>query len=192
MVQQAMNVSTKYERILKLAKPYLAKGRALKHTRSALRFALKLLKEEGGDPDVVIPAVILHDAGYFKTEQKWTQISSGAKVPEHMEESAKIAEQVLKEASHPADKAREVISIVRQHDASPPPVDTLNFKIFKDADRLAGYFTSFGVKIVAKSEGKSAKDVIEEVEENAQKLLLTSSGLRIAKRELRKLKKARL
>jgi hypothetical protein len=176
----------KYERILALARPYLLRGSALIHTLQALKFASKLLRNEGGDPDVVMPTVILHDSGYSKVGVKWTQVDSGTKVPIHMFESARIAERILKETSFPVDKACEVIKIIQSHDVIPFPFHSIEAKVFKDADRLAGYFTPFGFSVIAKQ--KNVNEALSKAEEMLS-AFLTSSGLMIAIRQLKKLKK---
>jgi len=174
--------------VWRLAKPYLIKARAYRHSIDALRFALKLLRIEGGDPDVVIPTAILHDIGFSKTRIKWTQTTSGSLIPKHMEEGAKIAEEILNEASYPKDKAREVVDIIRVHDLKPLPLQTLNAMVFKDADKLAGYYTMNGLRAYAKLRNKAISDVLSELEE-AMDSLITETGRQIAKNQVRKLKR---
>jgi hypothetical protein len=53
-----------YQRIFEHAKPCLRTRQNLIHTRIVLRYALKLLEEEKGNEEVVIPAVLLHDVGW--------------------------------------------------------------------------------------------------------------------------------
>ena len=54
-----------YEIIYALAKPYLNTRKNDIHVESSYRFALQLLKDEPGDPEVVIPAIICHDLGWI-------------------------------------------------------------------------------------------------------------------------------
>lgn len=58
-----MAIKQTYQKIFEKAKPFLRTRKNLIHTRIALHYALKLLQSEGGDEDVVTPAVLLHDIG---------------------------------------------------------------------------------------------------------------------------------
>lgn len=53
-----------YERIRDLARPYLNTRKNDIHTEISTDLAQLLLAEEGGDEDIVIPAIILHDVGW--------------------------------------------------------------------------------------------------------------------------------
>jgi HD superfamily phosphodiesterase len=52
------------------ARAFLEKGRPgdLEHTRSAVAYARILLDKEGGEPQVVIPTLILHDVGWSRVD----------------------------------------------------------------------------------------------------------------------------
>ena len=52
-----------YRKMWKLARPYLDTRENETHTQVSLEFAQQLLKKEGGDENIVIPAIILHDVG---------------------------------------------------------------------------------------------------------------------------------
>ncbi len=52
-----------YRRILELARPYLRARDGEAHVKDVLCFAFELLDGGGGEEEVVIPAVILHDTG---------------------------------------------------------------------------------------------------------------------------------
>ena len=53
-----------YQEIFECAKPFLRTRKNLTHTKIALGYAIKLLKKEKGDKEVVIPAILLHDVGW--------------------------------------------------------------------------------------------------------------------------------
>ncbi len=59
-------MSAIFDEIWRRAKPYLDTRQNETHTEIATRFADTLLDKEGGDEDVVIPAIILHDVGWKK------------------------------------------------------------------------------------------------------------------------------
>lgn len=76
-------------RLFKLAKPYLAVMHNDLHTKEAVRFAFKLLDLAGGDREIVIPAVILHDVGWSQIPE---DIAIEARIPEGSPELVKIHE----------------------------------------------------------------------------------------------------
>lgn len=185
----------KDERLRKLwslAEPLLREGRALKHTSTALRLAEKLIKQAGGDELVVMAAVILHDVGYAKTKLKWTQVSSGSKLPEHMEEGARIARRLMEEAGFNGWVREKVEFIVKNHDTLRGETlrgVCLNVKLALEADRLAGWATPYGVKTVAKLERKSPLKVLEDFESQLDELLATSVAKDMAKQMIAELRR---
>jgi len=76
-------------RLFKLAKPYLPVMHNDLHTKEAVRFAFKLLDLAGGDREIVIPAVILHDVGWSQIPE---DIAIEARIPEGSPELVKIHE----------------------------------------------------------------------------------------------------
>jgi len=56
-------MKTIYNEILNLAKPYLQTRANDIHVAISIQFAHKLLGMEGGEAEIVIPAIILHDVG---------------------------------------------------------------------------------------------------------------------------------
>jgi HD superfamily phosphodiesterase len=133
-----------HQKIFEKAKPFLRTRKNLIHTRIALHYALKLLKSEKGDEDVVIPAVLLHDVGWKmipgnlhltafgpnKSNPKLTRV--------HEVEGAKIAEAILKDLQYPSEKIKGISRIIRGHDTRKKPI-SLNDRIVKDADKLWRY-----------------------------------------------------
>jgi hypothetical protein len=53
-----------FEKIRRFSKPFLDTRYNDVHTELSTRFAFELLKREGGDEDIVITAIILHDTGW--------------------------------------------------------------------------------------------------------------------------------
>ena len=58
-----------YKRLWRLAQPYLDTRENQVHTRISVALALSLIEQEGGEPQVVIPAVILHDVGWERVPE---------------------------------------------------------------------------------------------------------------------------
>ena len=53
-----------FKKIQELSKPYLDTRHNEVHTAISTSLAFLLLEKEGGDEDIVIPAIILHDTGW--------------------------------------------------------------------------------------------------------------------------------
>ena len=72
-------MKAKYKKIWQLALPYLEKG-VIKdfvlHTQGVVKAMDLLLKKEKADSDLMIPAAILHDAGWAKVPKKYQQTKS--------------------------------------------------------------------------------------------------------------------
>jgi len=108
-----------HQKIFEKAKPFLRTRKNFIHTRIALSYALKLLKSEQGDEDVVIPAVLLHDVGWKAIPAKLQLTAFGPNPTNpklgriHEVEGAKIAEAILKDLRYPSEKIKEVSRIIK-------------------------------------------------------------------------------
>ncbi len=133
-----------YRKIYEQAKPYLQTRKNLIHTQNAFRYALKLLKQEKADEEVVIPAVLLHDVGWKVIPENLHLTAFGpnpsnpklARV--HEIEGAKIARKILEGLNYPSEKVDEIFRIIRGHDSRKRPISR-NDRIVKDADKLWRY-----------------------------------------------------
>ncbi len=134
-------MESRYPRIYELAKPLLATRDNELHTRIAYSFALKLLAAEGGDQDVVLPAVILHDIGWKSVpeEDHLKAFGPGANDMEinriHEVEGAKKAKEILEAVDYDPEKTREIVEIILGHDSRNKPL-SLNDTLVKESDRL--------------------------------------------------------
>ena len=130
-----------FEAILSLALPYLQTRHNEIHTRICWEFAERLLAAEGGDPDIVIPAILLHDIGWSRVPEEVQLSAFGPNVedPEltkvHEREGARMAEEILVSLGYAAERAGEIVSIVAGHDTRPGS-SSLHESIVKDADKL--------------------------------------------------------
>jgi HD superfamily phosphodiesterase len=75
-----------------VAKPCLDTRENEIHTRISVELALRLLESEGGSPEVVLPAVILHDV-----------------------EGVKIARELLAKTFYDLSPTREILAIIEGH-----------------------------------------------------------------------------
>ena len=62
-------MKTIFQKIWQLAEPYLNTRKNNIHTKISTEFAYRLLEKEGGDQDIVIPAIILHDVGWKRVPE---------------------------------------------------------------------------------------------------------------------------
>jgi HD superfamily phosphodiesterase len=116
---------TRWEsRLKELARPYLQKGRPddWDHTLRAIENGKALLKEEKGDPEVVITALVLHDIGWSRVSfDDFVQAPPEKKketpsLKEHMVQSAVLAREILESFDFPKDKKELVLKIIAVHD----------------------------------------------------------------------------
>jgi HD superfamily phosphodiesterase len=133
-------------RLKEEARPYLLQGRPndWDHTLRAIDHGKALLKEENGDPEVVLTALALHDIGWSRVAfDDFVQAPPEKKketrsLKEHMAQGAAMAREILEPLDFPRDKKELVIRIIAVHDlpeviqAMPEPEATL----VMEADRL--------------------------------------------------------
>lgn len=170
------------------AKPYLSVRNNENHTRNVIDFAYRLLQEEKGDRDIVIPAVILHDVGWFKIPESDIKKAMGPNgdiriVRVHEEESVKIAGAILKKYSESDTKISEILQIISGHDTRKDAL-SINDKIVKDADKLSRYDANFYT--IADILGITIQELFDRLESNLSKWLFLPLSKRIAKDELNK------
>ena len=179
-----------YKRIWELAKPYLNTRKNDIHTEISESFAEKLLSQEGGEEDVVIPAIILHDVGWKKVPEDIQLKAFGPKasMPEwnrvHEVEGAEIAGGILRKVDYPEDKTLEIQEIIRGHDSRKKAISQ-NDSIVKDADKLWRY-SRIAVQINEHRFGLTVEQGIERLRRNLEPWFLTESGKRMAGEEIEK------
>ena len=104
-------------------------------------FAWQLLEAEGGDPDVVIPAVILHDVGWSRLTDDEQHRAFGPPPRDvamnklHEQQGAEIATEILRSVGYDPALTEEIAEIIRGHDNRREAL-SLNDALVKDADRL--------------------------------------------------------
>jgi len=178
-----------FEKIRKLAAPYLSTRNNDIHTDIAVEFGVKLLEKEGGDKEIVIPALILHDVGWKKVPEELQALAYGPKIksPElnkmHEVEGAKIAKELLEKLNYDKDKTKEILEIIDGHD-SRKEAHSLNDRIVRDADKLYRY-SKEGLRIDSGRFTITQKEALELATRNLDKWLLTNSAREIAREEIR-------
>lgn len=93
------------------------------------------------DPDVVLPAILLHDTGWsmLPADDVLAAISPAGSRPEsvirHEKEGARIAEGILHELGHPTERIDQITTIIDGHDSRREALD-LDDALVKDSDKL--------------------------------------------------------
>jgi HD superfamily phosphodiesterase len=135
----------KYQNIRELAVPYLKKGinkNLVVHTEGVVKAVRLILKKENGNPDILIPAAMLHDVGWANVPKKYQRAihkadwQRGAKL--HIELAPEVIKKILKAVNYKAFQVNEIIEIVKAHKFCKPR--KLSKKILIDADQLSDSF----------------------------------------------------
>ncbi|WP_300464155.1 HD domain-containing protein [Desulfobacula sp.] len=176
------------------AKPYLSIRRNEIHTQNVIDFAFKLLQEEKGDRDIVIPAAILHDVGWIKISEDNIRKAMGPNGDEsivrvHEEEGVKIAEGILEKHLNSHRKISEILEIISGHDTREDAL-SMNDKIVKDADKLSRYDVSF-LNLVDWCDF-TTQELFHQLESNISKWFFLPLSKKIANEELIKRRKETL
>lgn len=119
------------------------------HVDRVLEFAQQLCSIYGGDMQVITAAVILHDLGRQDPTMRG-QASA--------ENSVEQAKNILPRVKFPAEKIEQVLIAIAEHDQPELRPSTLEGRILKDADFLAG-FGAWGILRTAMWAGETRDGV---------------------------------
>lgn len=192
MRQRSKNLEEIYKRIQTLAEPYLNTRANDVHTEIALTCAYDLLKKEGGDEDIVIPAIILHDTGWIRVPEKKQLKAFGpdANAPEitriHEVEGVKIAMEILEKVHYDKNKTSEIFQIIDGHDSRSEAL-SLNDKIVKDADKLSRYNKEVLNAFLNKLQTVDFEYSLHHLRDNIEIWFFTKTAKTIARRSIRQL-----
>jgi hypothetical protein len=126
------------------ALPYLRTRDNDAHTLVSYGIARALLEMvPEGDPDVVLPAIILHDTGWSTVPEvvAFNAISPDRDgslhhiVVQHEKEGARIAREVLSALGHSPAAIDEIVEIIDGHDTRLTAI-SLNDSLVKDSDKV--------------------------------------------------------
>ena len=173
--------------------PYLdTRGNDI-HTETSTRMAHELIKREGGDKDIVIPAIILHDVGWKSVPEDQQAKAFGPNVssPEmtrlHEAEGVRIAKEILEKLNYDVDKIGEILEIIDGHDTRKEAI-SLNDKIVKDADKLWRFTKNgheFMCRVFGEKFGESPMDRLRRLDSQLPKWFFTNTAKEMARKELR-------
>jgi HD superfamily phosphodiesterase/predicted RNA-binding Zn-ribbon protein involved in translation (DUF1610 family) len=109
-------------------------AKRIAHAKRVMGFAEEILKQEKADWNIVMPASILHDLGIKPAEEKYG--SNAGHLQE--EQGPGIAREILSKLGVKKEVVEEVCGIIACHH-SPGKINTMNFKVLYDADRLVNF-----------------------------------------------------
>lgn len=183
-----MAIKPIHQKIFEKAKPFLRTRKNLIHTKIALRYAIKLLEEEPGDEEIVIPAILLHDVGW-KTIPEHLHLTAFGPNPSnpkltkvHELEGAKIARSILEGLRYSPEKVKEICRIIQGHDSRKRPISR-NDRIVKDSDKLTRYSRK-GMAIDLDRFRISRQRYLLFLERIIDQWFLTPAGKNMAKKEI--------
>ena len=185
-----MKIKPVYQKIYQLAKPYLGVRHNDVHTEICLRFGYRLMKAEGGNEHIIIPAIILHDVGWQKVPEELHLKAFGPKatMPEftrlHEVEGVKIAKGILEQVNYDAEEMIRILEIIDGHDTRKQAV-SLNDQIVKDADKLWRYSRK-GFYIDIKRFDESYAQGLNRLRKNLPIFFFTNTARTLARKELQK------
>jgi len=147
--EQCLAVSVKNEAtimreklIREMMNVFGADQRRIDHALAVLNYAEQIQTAEGGDPLVVKAAAILHDIGIHEAEHKYD--SSAGKYQEI--EGPPIASEILAKYDLDETVVEHICRIIANHHSA-KDIDTLEFRIVWDADRLVNISEEFPDKV---------------------------------------------
>ncbi len=177
-----------YEEIFALASPYLqTRGNEI-HIPVSRRFAEMLLQEEKGDPEIVIPAVLLHDVGWSKLSEAMQLKAFGPGNYDkdlnriHEVEGVKIARGILEQVGYNSAQSEEILAIIDGHDSRLTPISGSD-KIVKDSDKLFR-FSAEGLAFYLARFGPDIPERLKWLQSKMDRWFFTTSARRIALQEL--------
>jgi HD superfamily phosphodiesterase len=178
-----------FDKIWELAEPYLNTRDNIIHTRISLRLAYHLMDKEGGDPAIVIPAIILHDVGWKAIPENLHLAAFGPKAtsPElnrvHEIEGVRIAKKILEQVQYDHRKIGEILEIIDGHDSREDPL-SLNDKLVKDADKLSRYHKEI-FHIDMRRYNYTYEEELNRIRSHVDEWFFTRFAKKIARKELK-------
>jgi HD superfamily phosphodiesterase len=135
-------MKTIYVKIEEQAKPYLDTRQNEIHVSICYAMAKRLLSQyPDADPEVVLPAILLHDVGWKMVPEEKHLGAFGPRGKDmetrriHEIEGVGIARRILASLEYDRRKTEEILVIIEGHDSRDEAL-SLNDAVVKDADKL--------------------------------------------------------
>jgi len=180
-------IKPKFRKMFELALPFLNTRHNEVHTFIVYQYALLLLEEEPGAPEVAIPAAILHDVGWSSVPEERQLDAFGPNMTDqklrrkHEVEGAAIAREILVQSGYDPEFIPEIVAIVGGHDTT-PGANSLEDAITKDADKLFR-FSNAGFTIDRQRFNDEPLSSVQFLVERIDQWFLTKTGKEIARHE---------
>ncbi|MFW6132808.1 MAG: HD domain-containing protein [Planctomycetota bacterium] len=117
--------------LVEMRKHFGADQHRIDHALAVLGWAERIRADEPGDPDVIVPAAILHDVGIPAAEAKHGSASG----PFQEIEGPPIARRICRRVGLDAKRTEHVCRIIANHHTA-GDIDSPEFRIVWDADWL--------------------------------------------------------
>ena len=188
-VESGIRMRAIFDEIWRRAKPYLNTRQNHIHTEISIRFAEMLLEKEGGDENVVMPAIILHDVGWIRVPEDeqhkgfGPEIQSPRVVKKHELEGVGIAKGILEALDYNKEMIAEILAIIEGHD-SRKETDSINESIVKDADKL-WRFSREGFTIDCERFNLKPMERVKKKDLDVDSIFFTESAKEMARKEIK-------
>jgi HD superfamily phosphodiesterase len=180
------------QELFALAEPYLAVRKDLPHARISHQYCLRLLQDEGGNPLIVEPAVILHDVGWSKLAPEEIKMAFGVRISGeeaerlnriHEIEGAAVAGRLLQRLGYDPNLIEQITVMIRRHDSGNQP-RSLEEKLLKDSDKL-WRFSNFGFWNEIERQGLESLELYRFLEARRPDWFYSPTALSLAEEELK-------
>jgi hypothetical protein len=182
---------TIYDDIYAAAEPYWQTRSNDIHLPISYAFARQLLAAHPqADEAVVLPAILLHDIGYFNVPEE-THLQGLAGAPKgwrpditrlHEQEGARLAGEILGRLGYDPDKTALIQKIIDGHDST-TAAHSLEDALVKDADKLWRYTVS-AARIARHWNNQTPQQYLDFCEARIDTWLLTERGRELAREAL--------
>jgi hypothetical protein len=153
-----------------------------------------LLAHPESDPDVVIPAILLHDVGWKSIPEDQQLRAFGVKVRDeslrrfHETEGARIATEILSSLGYDPRRIQDIARIIDGHDSRLEAL-SLDDALVKDADKLWRY-TPVGIDIDHRRFEVPLAEFVGWLGEQVERIFFTEQGKQLARESLARVRHA--
>jgi HD domain len=178
---------TAIDEIRALAEPYWQTRSNEIHVPESFELARRLLEvHPEADAGIVLPAILLHDCGYFLVpEEDHLKGLAGAPIGweaditrRHEIEGARLAGEILARVGYDQERTLRIQEIIDGHDSRSEAL-SLEDALVKDADK-AWRFTPSGVRVCHVWMNRAPEDFMDFVESRIDAWFLTEAGRALA------------
>jgi len=190
-------MSTLYDQIYAASEPYWQTRSNEIHLPMAYDYAKQLLAAyPQADESIVLPAILLHDIGYFNVPEE-THLNGLAGAPKgwspdvtrlHEMEGMRLAGEILAHLNYPPEKIAAIQKIIDGHDSNPPP-HSLEDALVKDADKL-WRFTITAARICRYWNNQTPQQYMDYCEAKIPTWMLTDKGRELAQAAMAETRRA--